>query len=166
MQPKFIADGMNGDLARWLRILGYDCLYFNLEGERADLEIMRIAQEENRVILTADRLLLEKCKKKGIKVIFTKGKDIVEKLAIIIKEFNLPRELRHPPRCTICNSPLKEATADEVKDKIQYKGLLNRYSKFWICNSCGKIYWEGSHWRRIMETIRRSFKLADKISEI
>ena len=166
MKPKFIADGMNGDLARWLRILGYDCLYFNLEGDKADLEIIKIAERENRVVLTTDRLLLEKCRKRGTKAIFTMGKDVSEKLAIIIKELNLPRELRRPPRCSVCNNPLKEASPDEVKDKVPHKSLLSKYDRFWLCNACGKVYWEGTHWKRIMETIRRSFKLADKVSEI
>jgi len=46
---KFIADGMLGGLARWLRFIGYDILYFNSSRK---IELIRAAEKEKRIILT------------------------------------------------------------------------------------------------------------------
>ncbi|HEV2609051.1 MAG TPA: DUF5615 family PIN-like protein, partial [Noviherbaspirillum sp.] len=53
--PRFIADAHLGQLAKSLRMLGFDVLYRNDFG---DLEVAAIAAEENRIVLTRDRDLL------------------------------------------------------------------------------------------------------------
>jgi uncharacterized protein with PIN domain len=32
---------------------------------------------------------------------------------------------------------------------------LNYYHEFWKCSGCGKIYWEGSHFEKILKWIER-----------
>src|SRR5688572_28120635 len=53
--PRFAADAMLGRLARWLRVLGFDTSY---DTELADPVLVRIANEEGRILLTRDRHLL------------------------------------------------------------------------------------------------------------
>ena len=48
---------MLGKLAKWLKILGFDTLFFSRIG---DDELLSIAQKENRVLLTRDTGLLER----------------------------------------------------------------------------------------------------------
>jgi len=45
---------MLGRLVRWLRAMGYDTLY---PGQCADRELLRIAQAEERLLVTRDRML-------------------------------------------------------------------------------------------------------------
>tara|TARA_Y100000031_G_C8044585_1_gene303324 strand:+ start:416 stop:568 length:153 start_codon:yes stop_codon:yes gene_type:complete len=48
---KFIVDNNAGKLARWLRMMGYDTLFF---GAGDDSRMVRTALTEGRVILTRD----------------------------------------------------------------------------------------------------------------
>jgi len=59
--PKFIADVMLGKLARWLRILGYDVAY---DPNADDEALVQRAVNEGRILLTKDRRLVERWRKK------------------------------------------------------------------------------------------------------
>ena len=52
----FVADCMLGRLAKWLRILGFDVLYFP---KAEDPALVEIARREGRVLLTRDTGLIE-----------------------------------------------------------------------------------------------------------
>ena len=53
-KPSFIVDAMLGNLAKKLRVLGYDSAYFSsIEDEK----LVTIAKNEKRIILTKDELL-------------------------------------------------------------------------------------------------------------
>ena len=54
---KFITDINLGRLAIWLRILGFDTLFYR---GPADRSFLRKAQQENRVVLTRKRELLKR----------------------------------------------------------------------------------------------------------
>ncbi len=150
---RFIADEMNGDIARWLRILGYDCEYLTGENE-IDQKILEIAEREDRTVLTADKGLIKQCFKRDIKVILTRGDKREEKMVHLKSMLDLDLSLRHPPRCTVCNALLEKVGMEEIEGKIP-KGLTDRYKNFWICSNCGKAYWEGSHWKNILKIIKR-----------
>jgi len=55
--PKFIVDLNVGRLAKWLIIMGYDA--FLVPGIE-DGELVRLAQEEGRIVLTRDRLIMRR----------------------------------------------------------------------------------------------------------
>ena len=55
-ERRFIADAMLGKLARWLRLLGFDCAY---DSEIADEDLVRRGIAEERIILSRDRALPE-----------------------------------------------------------------------------------------------------------
>ncbi|HSW52088.1 MAG TPA: Mut7-C RNAse domain-containing protein, partial [Sulfuricaulis sp.] len=55
-EPRFVIDANLGQLARYLRLLGFDVLYRN---SFTDREVARIAGEEGRIVLTRDRALLQ-----------------------------------------------------------------------------------------------------------
>ena len=57
---KFIADCMLGRLAKWLKIMGFDVLFYP---RAEDAFLLEVARKENRVLLTRDTGLIEKDKK-------------------------------------------------------------------------------------------------------
>ena len=83
---------MLGKLSRWLRLLGYDVLYFH---DIADDELLRKAKESNRVLLTKDFTLYRRAVINDVEAIMLRGKCLEEDLALLaalnlIKlEFNL-----------------------------------------------------------------------------
>ena len=54
---RFIADEMLGKLAKWLRAIGYDTVYYAGGG---DSMLVRQALDEDRLILTKDTRLVER----------------------------------------------------------------------------------------------------------
>jgi uncharacterized protein with PIN domain len=61
---------MLGSLARKMRVLGFDTLYYS---DGNDEGIMRIAKSEDRVVLTADRSLAERARTRRPSVLLISG---------------------------------------------------------------------------------------------
>jgi hypothetical protein len=53
-----------------------------------------------------------------------------------------------PPRCMTCGGRLEPAAREEVAGQVPARSLVWA-TKFYRCRDCGKVFWEGSHWRRI-----------------
>ncbi|MDH4231243.1 MAG: Mut7-C RNAse domain-containing protein [Nitrospirota bacterium] len=147
---KFIADAMLGRLAKWLRLSGFDVAYYP---DISDRQVIKIAREEERTILTRDTRLL-KCKGAG-NAVFIQSDHISEQLCEMknMLDFNDP-ELAE--RCVACNGRLQK-----VEDRDEVKGLVPdhvyyNYGGFTRCGSCGKVYWKGSHYKNIRERIRET----------
>lgn len=143
--PRFACDAMCGGLARWLRAYGYDTSY--TEGI-ADLDLVRTAQSESRILISSDGPLFER------RVIrdrivgsyrLERGLKLLEQFRHIVREFRL---LPGPPRCTVCNGVLAMVAREHVADRVPARSLLWA-TEFSQCRECQKVYWNGSHWRRI-----------------
>jgi len=144
---RFIADMMLGRLARWLRLYGYDTLY----GIKEDEEIIRVALEEGRTILTRDSGLFERAKKLGAKAFLLSSNSLEEqvgelkKLGVEFKEL-FPANAR----CPKCNGPIKAVPKEAVRDKVPPK-VYGSYNEFYVCQKCGQIYWPGRQWREMLK---------------
>ena len=144
----FILDGMHGKLTRWLRIAGYDVLYYR---DKDDDDLIHEALTSNRVLLTRDKRLVEKANKAGVVTLLMEGVKVLDHLKHIKK--NLTLEFNpYISRCPVCNGELSKKTREEVKYKIPELSL-NSFDEFWSCNSCEKVYWKGSHWEKITEIL-------------
>lgn len=149
---KFITDGMLGRLSRWLRIIGYDVEYIR---NASDEELLRRAEEEGRTMLTRDRGLYAMAKKRGVKAILLEEKDLFGQLVRLVELGAIDVDPSSESRCPICGSPLREVGKGEVEGRVPDKSLA-LYEEFWECENekCGKVYWMGSHWRRIGERLK------------
>lgn len=147
---RFLCDAMLGRLARWLRTLGYDAAY---DPEIEDSELVRRAVAEDRVILTRDRDLAEEWRLEGCLVLASE--DPLDHLAAIDREFGLgwPRPLFR--RCLECNVALERAPGAEVEARVPER-VRRRETEFRRCPSCGRIYWEGSHTRRMRRRLEET----------
>ena len=140
---KFIADAMLGRLAKWLRLLGFDVLYYPTIDDR---QVIKISREQGRTILTRDTRMLQ-CK--AVKAaVFIRSDQIADQL-LEMKNILTSHDPDLAERCAVCNNRLGAvADRDEIKDLVP-DYVYHNFSCFMRCSNCGKIYWEGSHYKNI-----------------
>jgi len=156
---RFLVDGMLGALARWLRILGQDVRY---DASTKDNKLLRIAHEENMVLLTRDDELYRRAIARKIPTALVLGETEEERVAQIASTFGVDLDVNMAEtRCPECGSGLKETPKSDVADAVP-QASLRLYDRFWKCTkqNCGKVYWVGSHWNRIRQTLEEAKKLA------
>ena len=143
----FIADAMLGRLARWMRFLGFDTLYFK---DIKDSKIIRIAREQDRYILTRDTRLI---KIKGVNnYLLIKANDSFHQLIEVIDTLKL-NQFNPLSRCVVCNGMLTRVkNKHDIKDLVPEFVFLNM-NVFMECTECGKIYWEGTHPKKFKEQL-------------
>jgi len=147
---KFYADSMLGKLTRFLRFLGYDTLY---RREESVDKMLETSFEDNRIILSKSKEIINKCSKLNVKSFFISTNDIGYQLRMLHNVLHL--EISIPPlntRCSVCNNELIEKNKQEIINLIP-KRTARHYDRFWQCSACGKIYWIGSHWKDIEKII-------------
>ena len=146
-RTRFIADVQLGGLAKYLRMLGFDTLY---ENSYADAKVARISTDEQRIVLTRDRaLLMHKVVSHGCYVRETRPRQQLEE---IVSRLDLYRAIKPFSRCLRCNRELEPVEQDVIRDRLPPRNA-RFYCRFWICDQCDSIYWEGSHWRRMEQVI-------------
>jgi len=129
---RFVVDAMLGRLARWLRLLGYDTIYNKVFDDET---LIKIAKNEDRILITRDEELFKKAIKENVKSFLIHSTDLIKS----ISELNLCiDESLIGSRCTICNALL----------------TIGPSSNTWKCPNCGKVYWYGSHWKDINKRIK------------
>ena len=141
--PRFVLDVHLGKLAGYLRMLGFDAAYTN---SAADPELVRVAAAEQRILLTRDRGLLMHA---GItRGYWPRETGSRRQAAEIVRRFDLGRLVRPFTRCMACNTILQPAALAEVRLRLPAR-ITKLYNRFLQCPGCGRIYWQGSHYRRM-----------------
>jgi len=151
IDPKFFVDAMLGNIAKKLRLMGYDSKYLaNIE----DDELINQAKKDNRIIVSRDEELVRKSLKLGLEAIFVKNRQEIEQFREIIKKSNLKKcEINgEGARCPNCNSKTELVDKKNIYKKIPNK-VLEFNDKFWECNVCDKIFWEGTHIQNLQKFV-------------
>ena len=145
---RFVLDIHLGQLARYLRLLGFDTVYPDSNHDDADLA--QIAHEDKRILLTRDRGLLMR----GIVVhgYCIRTKDPDEQITAVLHRFDLFDDIQETPRCLRCNGLLQPITKEKILDRLEPKTRLY-YDEFHICTDCEQIYWQGSHYPKLREFV-------------
>jgi uncharacterized protein with PIN domain len=152
-KPIFIVDAMLGNLAKKLRVLGYDSTYFSsIEDEK----LVTMAKNEKRIILTKDELLCKTAQNLDIKAILIRGNDELEQIMQIHQSIKFEKFVMdtNNSRCIACNGKLQPIEKYRIIGKIP-EGVLEREEKFWECNVCKKIYWQGTHFEKLQEFVNK-----------
>jgi uncharacterized protein with PIN domain len=151
--PGFLADAMFDRLARWLRAVGFDTAG---DAGRTDAELVRLAAAERRILLTRDRPLIADLRPES--ALLVTADDPLAQLHQVAEAFSLrpPGELF--TRCLVCNAPLRPAASEEAVELVPPRardlpGPVRR------CPACDRMYWQGSHARRMRAAIESVFGL-------
>ena len=146
-ERRFIADAMLGKLARWLRLLGFDCAY---DSEIADEDLVRRGIAEERIILSRDRALPEEWWTPRIYLIHEES--LRHQLRELIRRFDLAASVRLLSRCSECNRVLEPVAEADVRERVPAR-VLATHDAFSECRECRRVYWEGSHTERIRRVV-------------
>ncbi|MEE8443022.1 MAG: Mut7-C RNAse domain-containing protein [Dehalococcoidia bacterium] len=152
MEPKFIVDMNVGRLAKWLRAMGYDALFVR---DIDDGGLVRIAQWEERVILTRDRQLLERrvVTSGRIRALFLRDDQFLLQLRQVTDELGLT-DTNDFTRCIECNAMLLNMDKAQVEERVP-PFVFQTQEKFKECPDCGKVYWRGTHWQNMKQELAR-----------
>ncbi|NKQ35077.1 MAG: Mut7-C ubiquitin/RNAse domain-containing protein [Chloroflexi bacterium] len=145
---RFLLDNHLGKLTRYLRLLGFDALY--PPDHLTDAELVQLAHDQQRVMLTRDRgLLMHKRIAHGC---LLRSKETTEQVTAVLQRYDLYDEISPWQRCLRCNGRLRPVPKADILDRLEPKTKLY-YEDFQICQECGQIYWKGSHFASLEEWI-------------
>ncbi len=147
-KPRFILDVHLGKLAKYLRLLGFDVVY---ETNFADEIIVLRSEKEQRIVLTRDiGLLKNKTITHGYWIRHTEPTQQVKE---VLSRFNLAKQCHPFTRCLNCNGPLSRVAKNKIMTQIP--PLTPKfYQTFLQCQSCKKIYWQGSHYTKLKHWLK------------
>jgi uncharacterized protein len=144
-ETKFILDVHLGKLAKLLRMTGFDTLYHN---NLEDKEIIELALAQNRIILTRDRGILKNSfVRKGY---YIRSQKPEEQLKEVMSRFQLQSSTKFLSRCITCNGEIGKVKKKDIEQKLK-PGTSKYFDRFFQCTGCGRIYWEGSHYDRMLD---------------
>ena len=145
-RPEFVCDAMLGGLARWLRAAGYDAEFvYGID----DRDLIERARATGATLLSSDGPMFERnvIKNGTVKALFIpRDLTVSAQLAFVMTVLRLA--VRQMPRCMACGGALIEVEKESIRAEAPPKSFA-ACAQFWRCDRCGKLLWQGAHWRRI-----------------
>jgi len=150
---KFIVDHNVGKLAKWLRMIGYDTLFFTGDD---DWQMIITALNEGRVILTRDTQIMRRgvVTSGRLKAILVQGDEPRQQMQQVAETLDLDFQSRLFTICLECNQPLEERTKQQVKERVP-PYVFQTQNQYVECPSCHRIYWKGTHWQAMTKQLEK-----------
>src|SRR3990170_8744213 len=150
-RPKFIVDHNVGKLAKWLRLAGFDAVFFNGED---DAQMIATALAEKRVILTKDTQLMKRwvITSGRLKALLIKEDEPEAQMRQVIESLNLDCQFSPFTICLECNQPLQEISKEQVTDRVP-PFVFKTQEQYMECPNCHRIYWRGTHWQAMLKKL-------------
>lgn len=136
-------------LGRWLRAAGHDALMF--PPGTADARLMAEARSQQRLLLTRDRKLTE-FSGAAAHVLLLRGNDTDACARELRCRIGLDWLYRPFSRCLLCNRMLEPGSKADLLHVPQDSRHFS--NQCWRCPACDKLYWQGSHTRRMLERLK------------
>jgi uncharacterized protein with PIN domain len=152
---RFLCDEMLHRLGRWLRAGGHDTEIAKAGGP--DGPLLHLALAEDRKLLTRDRAILQRKRAREV-VVLLSGDKVHEQAGYLGRMLGVDWLANPFSRCMICNTKLEVASpaaAEMAPPRVRAANLPICH-----CAGCGRLYWPGSHERRIRETLREFARLS------
>jgi uncharacterized protein with PIN domain len=125
---------------------GHDTVYSLDRDVEADDELLRIASEEDRLLVTRDKHLAAQ-----------------SEASLLLRSLEVETQLREildagiylalddvPEFCGRCNGKLEQV--DATTETPAYAPDPSE-ERTWRCGECGQYFWKGSHWDEVAETL-------------
>jgi uncharacterized protein with PIN domain len=158
---KFLADRMLGKLAKMLRMLGYDTIYYRGEDSQ---QMIQLARQEGRTILTRNTKLKPKRLEDRIIIVMEDNPSL--QLGELVQKGHISfNKEKLFSRCLLCNDLLDEMPREEVEGKVP-EFIFHQQKAFFRCPQCQRIYWPGSHQENMQNKLEKLFPLQVEKSEI
>lgn len=149
---KFIGDVHLGRLCKYLRILGFDTLYFK---DYSVDQLIELSRQDRRILLSKDHKLGKHPKVNHW--YWIRSSDPLEQIRDLYEKLDLTSSIAPLTRCIKCNNEIVLVPKEEVLDKLQPR-TAKYYEDFFQCPNCERIYWEGSHYEHMLEFIQNNFQ--------
>ena len=136
---RFVVDCMLGKLAKWLKILGFDTVYF----PRAEDDLLiQIARRERRILLSRDLKLLARADKS--RSLYVASEAWREQVRQVIQAFELESRIKPFSRCLHCNHALRRLSRQNARNLVS-SFVFEKAKRFAFCPRCGRVFWQGTH---------------------
>ncbi len=135
--PRLLVDAMLGRLARWLRLMGYDAVYWR---EGSDEALIAAAAAADRLIVTRDHALAGR---RGVRALLIAAETLEAQMAEA--HAALGGEPQPFTRCGECNGALADLPHADARDLVP-PYVWHTQTEFRRCPDCGRVYWKGTHW--------------------
>ncbi len=151
--PKFVVDNNVGQLARWLRMMGYDAVFFSGSD---DSDMVAIAWAEGRVILTRDTQIMKRrlITSGRLRAILITSDEPERQIKQVKDALNLEPRFKPFSICLECNQPLVERSREQVKERVP-PHVFKSKDQYMECPACHRIYWRGTHWQAMTRRLDR-----------
>ncbi len=147
---RLLFDEMLKRTATWCRIFGVNSRYVK---DMTDSEIIKLARDEHRTFVTRDAELADRFRRQKLDFLLLQSDDLSGQLNQLKSAFGNIFTFPEETRCPACNGELEIKNKEEIKEKVP-KNVYKKNEKFWVCKECGKVYWEGSHWKNIIKIFK------------
>lgn len=141
-----------GKLAKWLRMMGYDALFFDGED---DGKMVKIALAQSRVVITKDSEFMKRraITSGKVKAILISEDDPELQMRKVIDILHLNNEYSPFTRCLECNTELQPREKDEIAPNVPQR-VFEIQEQFMQCPTCHRIYWRGTHWQAMTKRLQ------------
>ncbi|MGQ9922247.1 MAG: Mut7-C RNAse domain-containing protein [Desulfobacca sp.] len=141
---KFYVDQSLGKLIKWLRLLGFDTHPVQLHPRGST----QLPPRQPEVYFLTQQTSWPARERRPDLLILT-SQDPEEQLAEICQRLQLAPETWLPlQRCSTCNLPLQPLPPDRLEGRVP-DYIAASHQQFLECPRCQRVFWEGSHQRRI-----------------
>ena len=147
---RLLCDEMLRGIGRWLRVAGYDTLI--ARSGTADADLVAFARAEERLFLTCDRRLARTISEDPHLIVLPS--EALDEAAHELRERRGIDWLHAPfTRCLLDNASLRPAAGSELARVPASAQREDDPIK--ACPECGRVYWPGSHVRRMRGRLER-----------
>lgn len=151
--PRFVLDVHLQKLARRLRLLGFDV---DFSTDRDDVALADIAEAEDRILLSRDRQLM--MRRKVARGFYVRNTDPEKQVAEVLDRLDLRGRCRPFTRCIECNGAIEALDPDAPGAAVTAEippGVRAWCREYYRCRGCGRVYWKGSHYEKLVKTIEK-----------
>jgi hypothetical protein len=144
---RFIVDPDLFPLCHALRMLGFDALN---RGNLPPSQAIEKAIEERRIWVKSgpEELNLQY----GIRYFIVSSGEVPGQLDELDRQFSLKAVSEPFSRCLKDNARIREIPKDTVGNRAPEK-ILETRDQFYECPICGRVYWHGSHLKRMSKRL-------------